>query len=423
VTPSPVTLSDVVFVVGGGGALLAAALPRLLHGRPLSLPLVYLTLGVALWALPLPLPDLDPVARRVETEHLTEVCVIVALMGAGLALDRPVGWRRWGSTWRLLAVAMPVTVGLVAALASGLGWPLASALLLGAVLAPTDPVLASDVQVGEPTDHEDAEDEVRFALTSEAGLNDGLAFPLVYAAVAVAAGGSLLTGALEWVLVDVLFRTAAGLATGLFVGWGLGRLFFLRAAPTLRLSAHADGFVALAVTFLAYGVAEIVGGYGFVAVFVAATRIRAAERAHGYHRVLHGFIEQVERVLVAWLLLLLGGAIASGLLAPLTAADVAVALGLLLVARPAAVLLATAGSHHLGPRQRAVVSFFGIRGIGSLFYLAYALGEAHLGVAPERLWAVVGFVVLASVVLHGVTATPAMAALDLRMRGARVARR
>jgi NhaP-type Na+/H+ or K+/H+ antiporter len=130
------------------------------------------------FALPVDLPGADPLAHPKVTEHLTEVGVIVALMGAGLKIDRPLSRKGWASTWRLLATAMPLTIAAVAL--PGRWWTglvPAAALLLGGALAPTDPVLASDVQVGELTDQEDSEDEVRFALTSEAGLNDGLAFP------------------------------------------------------------------------------------------------------------------------------------------------------------------------------------------------------------------------------------------------------
>jgi NhaP-type Na+/H+ or K+/H+ antiporter len=176
-----VDLLDLTYAVFGVGALLAALLPRLLADRPLSMPMVFLGLGAALFALPLGLPDPDPLAHPGVAERLTEVGVIIALMGAGLKLDRGLGWRAWSSTWRLLAIAMPLTIAGTALL----GWwwvglAPAAAVLLGAALAPTDPVLASDVQVGEPSAEENAEDEVRFALTSEAGLNDALAFPFFY---------------------------------------------------------------------------------------------------------------------------------------------------------------------------------------------------------------------------------------------------
>ncbi|WP_049574451.1 cation:proton antiporter [Nonomuraea sp. SBT364] len=407
---------DLLLAIGGAAALLAALLPGVLAKRAISLPLTYLAGGVLLFLLPLGLPEPDPVAHRLALEHITEICVVISLMGAGLALNRRVGWRSWGTTWRLLGWAMPVTIaGVAGAALVLLEWPLAAALLIGAVLAPTDPVLASDVHVGEPVDVENADDEVRFALTSEAGLNDGLAFPIVYAAIALAAvGGAGWAG--EWALVDVLYRTAAGVICGLLLGRVLGRLFFHTGKKKLRLAERHDGFVALAATLLSYGLTELAHGYGFVAVFVTACTIRNAERGHGYNSVLHGFVEQIERLFTAWLLLLLGGFVAAGGLAALTWRGAAVGVLLLFVIRPLAGWLSQAGGA-AGPRERLVISFFGIRGIGSLFYLAFALGHADFGVPADELWAVAGFTVLASVVVHGVTATPVMRRLDaLRAR-------
>ncbi|MER5421491.1 cation:proton antiporter [Streptosporangium roseum] len=402
---------DLIFALAGAGALLAAVLPRLLNRRPFSLPLACLLGGILLYLLPLDLPRPDPVAHRALVEHATEICVLISLMGAGLAINRPFGLRGWASTWRLLGWTLPLTVvGVAGAACLLLGWPPAAALLLGAVLAPTDPVLASDVQVGEPVDSEKADDEVRFTLTSEAGLNDGLAFPLVFAAIAMAAAGGF-GWAGEWVLVDLLYRCGAGLLCGLLAGKLLGRLFFRAQVSDLRLAEHRDGFVALAATFLAYGLTELVHGYGFIAVFVTACTIRAAERTHGYNGVLHGFIEQIERLFTAWLILLLGGFVAVGGLAALTWRGAAVSLLLLLVIRPLTGWAAQLGGR-AGPRERGVTAVFGIRGIGSLFYLAYALGHADFGVPAEELWAVVAFTVLASLVLHGVTATPIMTRLD-----------
>lgn len=404
-------LSDVVFSLVGVGALLAGILPRLVERRPLSLPIAFLGLGVLVFALPIGLPEIDPLAQPKVTEHLAEAGVIVALMGAGLKIDRPVGWRRWASTWRLLLFAMPVTIAAV----TMLGWwwaglvP-AAALLLGAALAPTDPVLAAEVQVGEPTDEEDSEDEVRFALTSEAGLNDGLAFPFVYAALAMLAAGGGLGWLGEWTLKDVLLKGVIGVVGGIIVGRFLGRLFFRARSDALRLAQHAEGFLALAATFLAYGLVEVVGGYGFVAVFIAARAIRGAERSHEYHQVLHDFAEQVERLLTMLLLLLFGGALVDGLLGPLTWPAAAVGLALIFVVRPLAGRLSLLGA----PGHRAehwVIGAFGIRGIGTFYYLAYAISHAAVP-AADLLWATIGLVVLVSVVVHGVAATPVMRLLD-----------
>jgi NhaP-type Na+/H+ or K+/H+ antiporter len=413
-------MADAVFAWLGAGALLAAVLPRVVAGRPLSLPLLFLVAGVGVYLLPLPLPVIDPVEDRLLTEHITEIGVIISLMGAGLALNRPVGRRRWGTTWRLLGVTMMSTVVATALVAWWLlDWPPAAALLLAAVLAPTDPVLASDVRVGEPTEDEHDEDEVRFALTSEAGLNDGLAFPLTYAAVALAAaaGSGWSAGWIgTWVVEDVAFKCTVGVLTGLLVGRLLGWVFFRVGSPVLRLSEHRDGFVALGATFLSYGVAELMGGYGFLAVFITACAIRAAERAHGFHNILHDFVEQVERLLTAALLFLLGAFIALGGLAPLTWQGAVTALVLLLVIRP---LSGWAGliRSPMRAEERWVVASYGIRGIGSLYYLAYGLGQQDFPVPARELWAVVTFTVLASVVLHGVTAGPVVARLD-RLRSA-----
>ncbi|BCL16807.1 cation:proton antiporter [Micromonospora sagamiensis] len=402
---------DVAFAVLGIGALLAGILPRMLERRPLSMPIAFLGLGMVIFLLPTGLPIPDPLVHPDVATHLTEVGVIVALMGAGLKIDRPLSWRRWSSTWRLLAIAMPLCIAAVALL----GWwwaglvP-ATALLLGAALAPTDPVLAADVQVGEPTDVEDSEDEVRFALTSEAGLNDGLAFPFVYAAIAIASTSLAPADWLaEWITVDLLWKVGAGVAGGLLVGWLLGKLFF-RAPSELRLARHAEGFLALAATFLAYGLVEVIGGYGFLAVFVAARAIRAAERTHQFHSVLHDFAEQVERLLTVLLLLLFGGAVVGGLLAPLTWQAALVGLALVFVVRPLTGWLSLRGAPGR-PAEHWVIACFGIRGVGSFYYLAYATTKADFPQA-DLVWATAGLVVIVSVVVHGVASTPVMQMLD-----------
>jgi sodium/hydrogen antiporter len=404
--------ADVAYALLGVGALLAGVLPRLLERRPLSMPIAFLVLGMAVFALPTGVPNPDPLAHPGIATHLTEIGVVVALMGAGLKIDRPLGRRRWASTWRLLAIAMPVTIAAVALL----GWwwaglAPAAALLLGAALAPTDPVLASDVQVGEPTGDEDSEDEVRFALTSEAGLNDGLAFPFVYAAIAVALHGLAPSRWLaSWLGWDVLYKGAVGVGGGLLIGWLLGKLFFRARWEKVRLAHHSEGFLALAATFLAYGLVEIAGGYGFLAVFVAARAIRSAERSHEYHQVLHDFAEQVERLLTVLLLLLFGGAVVGGLLAPLTWPAALVGLALVVVVRPLAGWMALRGAPGR-PAEHWVIAVFGIRGIGSFYYLAYATAHAAFP-GSALLWATVGLVVIVSVVVHGVAATPVMALLD-----------
>ncbi|GGY62645.1 cation transporter [Streptomyces omiyaensis] len=408
------TFSDAVYLTVGIAALGAAVVPRLVLHRPLSMPMVFLAGGMLAGLLPV--PAVEPERARLWVEHTTELCVIVSLMGAGLALNRPVGLRRWAGPWRLLGISMPLTIAAVtAAAALLLEWPLASALLLAAVLSPTDPVLAAEVRVGEPTDDPDDEDEVRLSLTAEAGLNDGLAFPFVLGAVAFAAApAGSAAWITDWILVDVLARTAVGIVAGVLAGRLLRWMFFRARHRALRLSEHMEGFVALGATFTTYGATELMHGYGFLAVFVTACTIRAAERSHGYHKVLHEFTEQIERLLTVLLLFLLGVYLVAHGLPSVTWRGALLAVLLILVVRPVAGYAGLLGTG-TDRRERLVIAVFGIRGIGSLFYLAYALGHSdRFDAQAAELWPVVALTVLLSVVLHGTTATPVIRHLDRR---------
>ena len=390
------------FLFGLGAMVLLASWAPLGLKRlpfPMTLPIVCVALGFFLFASYVFTADPSPRTWDTLTERMTELVVIVSLMGAGLKLDRAVGWRRWGTTWRLLAIAMPLTIATTAWLGMvGLGFPLAMALLFGASMAPTDPVLASDVQVGPPGKGDG--DEVRFGLTSEAGLNDALAFPFVHLAILVAAGG--FTGATaigEWFSLYVVWKLLAGLGMGVLVGRAMGFLIF--SSRRGGLSRHGDGLVALAATLIAYAATELVHGYGFLAVFVCALTIRARERHHEFHEELHHFADQVERLLMLLLLVLFGGALAKGMLDALTWHDALVCLAILLLVRPLAGMLAMAGSPH-PPLERWLLAFLGIRGIGSMYYVAYGINHGAFG-DSERLWAAVGFMILASIVIHGLS--------------------
>jgi NhaP-type Na+/H+ or K+/H+ antiporter len=410
---------ELVLAVGGAVALAAAWLPRLLQRRPVSLPMFLVGLGVVLFLLPTRLPDPDPTHALTVTEHITEVGVIVSLMGAGLKIDRTISWAGWRTTRRLLLIAMPVTILGVAVLGWWvLGLGAAGAVLLGSVLAPTDPVVAADVQVGEPTvgdegREDDEEDEVRFSLTSEAGLNDALAFPFVYLAIRLAEDGTAPSEWLApWLGFDVVYRLVAGVTMGYLIGRLLAYVLFRGIGSTGALADAAQGFVAIAATLLAYGGTELVQGYGFLAVFVTAITMRASERRHQYHQVLHDFSEQAEQLLIVGLLVLFGGALVGGLFAGLSWPAAAMALLTLLVVRPVAAWLSLAGCG-VERRERRAIAFFGVRGVGSFYYLAYAASEVEFEQA-QLLWSTVSLTVVLSIVLHGVTASPAMERLDQR---------
>ncbi|MDR6830986.1 NhaP-type Na+/H+ or K+/H+ antiporter [Bosea robiniae] len=403
-----------ILVLTGVGVLVALVvwLPLALRRLPFSLPIVCLGLGAAIFSLPW--VSLDPMPMRYPriTERLSEIVVIIALMGAGLKLDRVFDFRTWGITWRLIAITMPLSIAAITLLSGwwlSLSWTMA--LLLGSALAPTDPVLAADVQVGPPGSGE--EDEVRFGLTSEAGLNDGFAFPFVHLAIALSLATS--TGKpwlVEWLTFNVLWEIGAGVAGGYVVGKAFGWLTF-HAPARAKFARTGDGLIAISATFVSYGLTELLHCYGFLAVFVTALTFRHADRDHDFQLNMHELTEQVERLAMMALLLLLGGALVSGLLAPLGWLEVATSLVILLVIRPVAGLIGLWG-HNASKTEKATIAFFGIRGVGSVYYLAYGLN--HIGEVDNgaRLWSIVGLTIFMSVVMHGITVTPLMRVLDRR---------
>lgn len=404
IDPYHVTLAIIGTVV-----VLAHWLPRMVSSRePAAAPLM-IAFGAGAALL---FPDIvtlpDPRTHPRPWELLSELTVLIALFGAGLRIDDLRDWARWTPTLRLLLVAMPLTIAAVAVL--GVVWgelTAAGGVLLGAVLAPTDPVLAGDVQVGRPG--EGGEHPVRFTLTTEAALNDGLAFPFVHMGVLIAASGLAVQGwGWEWITQDVIYRIGVGAAVGWVVARVLARLLF----QTPRASVLAEtesGVMALAGVLLCYGLAELAEGYGFIAVAMLGLTLRRIEPDHTYHTKLHDFAESLEHALTAVLLLALGVAIPT-LFADLNWAQVGIAFVLLVVVRPLAgmVSLWRAG---LGPRDRAVVSVYGVRGIGSIYYLCYA--GSHMEFINESdLWSLVAFVILMSTILHGFTVGMAMRRIE-----------
>ena len=411
-----IELYDVGFVVVGCALLGVAILPRFVSDKPVSMPLFFVGFGIVIFGAPLGLPAPDPLEQGHLTERLAEFVVIVALMGVGLKIDRPFDVAGWGSTWRLLAITMPLSI----AGAALIGWWVVgfiapTAVLLGACIAPTDPVLASEVQVEDPGKGDEEEpmpevdgrqDEVRFALTSEAGLNDGLAFPFTNLAVAVALVG-LAPGNWvgEWLLVDVGYRIGVGAVVGFVLGWLLARGIFAMESET-SIATSVKGLEAIAGTLLVYGATEVVGGYGFIAVFVAALQLRHYERTHEYNESLHEVSELTEQAAMGLVMVFFGGAIAGGLLAPLTTEAIVAAVAIVFLVRPVAGIVGLLGFDR-DWAERGVIAFFGIRGVGSFYYLAHGLNEAAFTDA-DLLWAVVGAVVLVSIVVHGITAAPAV---------------
>jgi NhaP-type Na+/H+ or K+/H+ antiporter len=408
-----------MFVVFGAGLVLAVTLERWLARFWLSLPILYVAVGFVVWSLPLGLPHFNPTVDgfdAITLEYATEFIVIASLMAAGIAIDRPVSWANWRQIWPLLVIAMPLTIIAVALLGWwALGLAPASAILLGAALAPTDPVLARSVQVGPPG--EDQRHDVRFSLTVEAGLNDGLAFPFTYLAIAAVGMTALGGWTLEWAALDLGWRILAGCA----VGWGVGRLgawyVFEREAdaPIEEIDegseekgrpvySTSEGLIVLGTLLLAYGLAELVEGYGFLAVFVGAVTARQRENRSRYHKISHHFIDQIEQIVLVAVLFGFGAMLASGVLDALTWPAALVGLALVFVIRPISGLLAEMNCD-LPVVGKLAVAFLGVRGMGSIYYLAY--GQNHADFAQiDLLWATVSFAILVSILVHGVVSGP-----------------
>ncbi|MGI8943275.1 MAG: cation:proton antiporter [Qipengyuania sp.] len=376
-------------------------LPRFFSGRePASSSLLVLTGLLTFLFVPGMPAVLDPVANPRVWEVSAELCVIIGLFGAGLRIDRVFGRKQWLPTIRLLVVAMPLTVIALALFGWAMaGMTLAGSLLLGAVLSPTDPVLAGDVQVGPPL--EGGEHPVRFALTTEAGLNDGLAFPFVHLGLLVAAAGGASAALLgEWLWRDLGYRVIVGALGGVGTGWLLGQVLFDWPRGN-ALSKTQSGVIAFAGVIFAYGLTELIEGYGFIAAFVAGVTLRREESHDHFHKRLHDFSESLEHTLTALLLVALGGALPA-LWPWLDWRHAMIGLALIFIIRPLTGMVALSHTS-LSRREKLVVSFYGVRGIGSIYYLAYAGHHIEL-VNEEALWATVAFTIVISTILHGLTA-------------------
>ncbi len=398
----------VLIAMVGGLVILAYWVPRFVSNREPAASGLLIIFGAIGFSLVPGMPAaIDPRENPKLWEYASEIAVIAALFGTGLKIDKIYSFTRWRPTLQLLLIAMPLTIFAVALLGYFVGaMTIAGAIMLGAVLSPTDPVLAGDVQVGPPL--EGKEHPVRLTLTTEAGLNDGLAFPFVYLGLLVAANGfDPLQWGTEWILRDLVYRIGVGAVLGWGFGWLLGHILFVvpRQAP---LANTASGVIALAGILFCYGATELFEGYGFIAVFVMGLTLRGIRPAHAYHRRLHDFSEAIEHGLTALILVTLGGTLPL-LLPDLTLSHVIIAAALIVLVRPLAGWVSMLGTDIVG-RDRAVVAAYGVRGVGSIYYLAYAASHIEFVNEPQ-LWALVAFVILLSTMLHGLTAGLAMDSL------------
>lgn len=393
----------------GLATLIMAWLPSFSNKIRISSPVILLLVGFLLYAFGVPLNWPDPLQSDIWLMYFSELIVIVSLMGAGLKMGADYAFNRWKKPLLLVFLTMPICM--ISAYLLGnyfLLMSLPSSLLLAAILAPTDPVLAAEVQLDDPLDQEEDEDNVRFTLTAEAGLNDGIAFPFSYLAVLVAQAGSWIAFDFSsWMLDKLLLK----IIVGILVGFVLGRItgFLLD-----RLYHYAGvesfvGFLALSLTIMTYGASELFHGYGFLAVFFAGFSLRYYEKISGdYKKKLHDFVHEVEHLLLVVWIILFGGSIMNGILEFTDWKGILFAFIFVIVIRPLAGLIALAGIKE-SFKSKLAISFFGIRGIGSVFYLSWALVKYPDFEFRNELYAITAYIILISIVVHGFTAPSAMA--------------
>lgn len=405
----------------------------LLKRLPISTAMIYLLIGLGIGPLGLGLLTIDPIADAKLLEHLSEIAVIISLFTAGLKLRGDLRDPIWHVPLRLASAAMIITIGLIVLAGMvGIGLSLGAAVLLGAILAPTDPVLAAEVQIDRPTDR----DQVRFGLTGEAGLNDGTVFPFVMLGLGLLGLHELGAFGWRWLAVDVFWKIGGGLLIGWFMGQGIGWVV-LHLRREYRTAVGLDDFLALGLIALSYGVAHLVDAYGFLAVFAAGLALRNIElrenaavpdeaavqvdamlgeeehaatdqkQASAYlTKAMLDFNEQLERIGEVAMVLLVG------ILLPVVWADVPVAVFwfiplLFLVIRPLAVQASLIGQPMPGV-QRFLLGWLGLRGIGSIYYLMYAITHGLDPAIGRTLTGVVLVTIAASIVVHGISVTPLM---------------
>lgn len=402
---------DLVLVLAGVALLVTALGLRTLNRLNFPKFFIYFPVGVVAGPHVLALAPRDPQDAMALLERVAEMAVIISLVVAGLKIRRPLKWHSWRSTSRLILLVMPLSIFAIAVTGHwALGLALGPAILLGAILAPTDPVVAGAVQIERPTE----DDELRFGLTSEAGLNDGLAFPLVYLGLYLTLRADELPGILAyWALKDVAYAIAVGLVAGWLFGHVAGR-GFLRQAEDEAVSEQRRELIPLALLLVAYGAVELLGGWGFLAAFASGLGFRRAIGDQHEHVTTFTSVTGVlEGVAEAAAVILLGALFPWAQVLALGVGGWVLALATLFLIRPAVVWVSTLRAGFTR-RDRIYWAWFGIRGIGTLYYLAYAATHGIDEPLAGTLFAASALVVILSNIVHGVTAYPAVRRLGGR---------
>lgn len=434
-------MSFSVWALVVGALLITMALSGSLMKRlPLSASMFYLAVGYLLGTGGLGLMTADPHLVSGLLERVAEVAVLISLFSVGLKLGLPFSSHHWRLPLRLAFVSMTLVVGLIALVGFFLlGMSIGAAILLGGILAPTDPVLASDVQVEEASDR----DRLRFSLSGEGGFNDGAAFPFVMLGLGLLGLHELGAWGWRWLAIDVAWALVGGLFIGGLLGTMIGRLvIYLRTRH--KEAVGLDEFLALGLVALAFGVATLASTYGFLAVFAAGLALqRVKERSRAQKvpdevtaglqdkeahlavathpdlagpylmQAVRGFNEQLERIAELVIVLAVGAMLAY---VHVDLETVVFLVLLFFVLRPVSVWLGLLGAQVSGD-QRLLIAWFGIRGIGSIYYLMFALNHGLTGPLADQAINLTLSAVAASIIVHGISVTPLMAVYARRQSG------
>lgn len=418
------------FLLVGGLLLIMGLTSGTLKRLPITTAIIYLAVGLLLGPTVLNVFHFNPLKQSALLEVLTEVAVLISLFSAGVKMPVPFSLTRWRTPILLATVSMTITVGLIAAFAYFiLGLPLGAGVLLGAILAPTDPVLATDVQIRHPDDR----DQLRFTLTCEAGMNDGSAFPFVMLGLGLLGLHELGGFGLQWALVEVFWATVAGIAIGIASGVALAHLSWKLRGASPRSDLLYD-FLGLGLIGAVYGISVMAHAWGFLAVFFAAGALRQTELKFANANLMLSmpqsepiqppatqddidsakpvtvsegsliFKEHLERLSEVVLILLVGGML---FMDSWSWRATALALFVFVVARPISVMLGLLGTR-MQWRMRGMVAWFGVRGIGSLYYLMYAIQHGLPEKLALELIQLTLIVVALSILAHGVSVKPLM---------------
>ena len=364
-----------------------------------------LCLGIVLFLIEAPLPWPDPLFNLNYSKTISEAIVIISLMTAGLKIGTHYKWKEWRPPFSLIVINMPlfmVVVFVISHFVLGLNGPVA--LLLAAILAPTDPVLASEMQLKEEQHASTKEKGMQFTLTAEAGINDGLAFPFVFMAILWSEADTF--GSIDWAhffSFYLIYKILGATVLGMAIGYLYSELIAMHTDKKKKYVLN--GFIAVALTFFSYGLAEVLSTYGFICVFVTGLfmqRHRPEKESESVDDFMVPFIEEIEKLLVVIWTIFFGAAICSGILNYTDGYGILVSLLIVLVLRPLFGYLAMVPISQYSTKKKWAIGFFGIKGIGSVFYLSYGLLHGNF-TEYDQLYGIVSYVILFSIIIHGLT--------------------